>query len=315
MNRENSSSIPDLSVVVALISGRPEYLEACLTALAQQAGPPLMEIVVVYDERIGDIAYFQSKFPSVQFLLGRELSVATRSGWSREHHDELRALGLHHARGKIVALLQDNCVPEGRWCAAMVREHAGPYAAVGGAIENGTNRLLNWAVYFCDFGRYQNPVPRGPAEYLSDCNVSYKRKALEDTARLWKNAYHETTIHGALRSQGETLWLCPDVVVWQQRERMGLGSALRERYVWGRSFAGTRVAESEPGRRLLYTALAFLLPPLLLGRMIANIVRKRRHAAKFVLAFPAMVLLALAWSWGEFIGYLSGRATTVSTIT
>ncbi len=26
------------------------------------------------------------------------------------------------------------------------------YAAIGGAIENGINRPLNWAVYYCDFG-------------------------------------------------------------------------------------------------------------------------------------------------------------------
>ena len=29
-----------------------------------------------------------------------------------------------------------------------------PYAAIGGAIENGIDQLLNWAVYFCNFGGY-----------------------------------------------------------------------------------------------------------------------------------------------------------------
>lgn len=315
MMQANASSPPRLSVVVALISGRPEHLESCLTALIQQVDPATMEVIVPYDESLGDISKFRAQFPSAQFLSATGVSQAGSSQWSREHHDELRSIGLHQARGEIVALIEDHCKPGDQWCTSILREHAASYAVIGGAVENGTDRLLNWAVYFCDFGRYQNPVQSGPAEYLSDCNISYKRKALEDTAELWKTAYHEESINWALRKRGESLWLSADMVVWQQRERMGLGSALRERYVWGRSYAGTRVAESEPGRRLLYTALAFLLPPLLLGRMIANIVRKRRHVAKLVLAFPAVVLLALAWSWGEFIGYLSGRATTAPTTT
>ena len=46
MSQSEPASVPRLSVVVALISGRPEHLETCLAALTQQADPPAMEIVV-----------------------------------------------------------------------------------------------------------------------------------------------------------------------------------------------------------------------------------------------------------------------------
>lgn len=307
MSQSELASVPRLSVVVALISGRPEHLETCLTALTQQADPPAMEIVVPCDKRVGDVSRFRARFPAVHFIPSAEKSAGGNSDWSREHHDELRALGLQHARGEIVALTEDHCKVGERWCATLVREHAASHAAIGGAIENGTDRLLNWALYFCDFGRYQNPIRRGPATYVSDCNISYKRTALENVAAMWKEAYHEASINWALQKQGETLWLCPEMVVWQQREKMSLTAALRERYVWGRSYAGTRVAESEPGKRLFYAAFSFLLPALLLARMGANVLRKRRHVTRFVLAFPYAILLTVAWSVGEFIGYVTGR--------
>lgn len=307
MSQSEPASVPRLSVVVALISGRPEHLETCLTALTQQADPPAMEIVVPCDKRVGDVSRFRARFPVVHFIPSSGKSAGGNSDWSREHHDELRAQGLQHARGEIVALTEDHCKVGERWCATIDKEHAAAHAVIGGAVENGTNRLLNWAVYFCDFGRYQNPVLRGPAEFLSDCNIAYKRKALEATADLWKDAYHEESVNWALRKLGHSFWQCPEMVVWQQREKMSLTAALRERYVWGRSYAGTRVAESEPEKRLFYAAFSFLLPALLLARMGANVLRKRRHVVKFILAAPLAALLTVGWSVGEFIGYVTGR--------
>jgi hypothetical protein len=74
---------------------------------------------------------------------------------------------------------------------------------VGGAIENGIGRPLNWAVYFCDFLPYQNPVPLGESAIASDACVSYKRAALESTRTIWQEIFHEWSGNGALRSRGE----------------------------------------------------------------------------------------------------------------
>ena len=48
----------------------------------------------------------------------------------------------------------------------MVVAHREYYAAIGGAIENGVDRPLNWAVYYSDFGRYQNPFQSGESRCL-----------------------------------------------------------------------------------------------------------------------------------------------------
>lgn len=298
-------SVPPLSVVVVPIGGQP-YLVNCLSALVKQAAPLHGEIVVAYDERLGDVSSLRAQFSAVQFhSVGKRCTT-----------EALRAHAVRRTRGSVVVLTEDHCTPDEKWCSRILEAHNSPHGGIGGAIEKspGPDRLLNWAVYFFDLGHYQNPVPRGAARKLCECNVSYKRETLAKVAHLWESAFSVTAVNWALLAGGETLWLSPDIVVWHHRD-FRFGPVLREASGWARSFASIRVAKSGPEKRLLYTALAFLLPPLLLGRMIANILRKRRHVAKFVLAFPVLVLLTLAWSWGEFIGYLSGRATTAPTTT
>lgn len=175
-------------------------------------------------------------------------------------------------------------------------------------MENGCDRLLNWAVYFCDYSRYQLPVSAGPVDYLSDVNVCYKRAALESTRHLWRERYHETTVHWALQRAGETLYLSAEPVVDQIRDGLALGPLLRERFAWGRLFGYTRVGESDCLPRAILALLAPLLPGLLLARQLRLRIAKRRDWARFALASPCMLLLLLAWSLGELFAYVTGEA-------
>lgn len=302
---------PQLTVVVTVVSdttGQADssHLKNCLEALQRQVGPPPMEVLVTCDARASGILELKQRFTDVDFLCVDKLRTA-RSGPSREHHDELRGIGIKHAHAPLIALIEDCGCPDPHWCAQLVKEHMRPYAAIGGAMENGINRALNWAVYFGDFGRYQNPVPRGPSAYVSDANVCYKRAALERVGQAWAKAYNEARVHAALAQQGETLGLSPDVIVFQHRLNLRLGPALMERYVWGRSFAAVRVATLPRSRRAVFAALSPLLPLMLLLRQSGNVLRTRRNRWVFFRALPLTALLSLAWSYGEFVGYLTGR--------
>jgi hypothetical protein len=302
---------PQLSVVVTVVSDTTEqtdtrHLQGCLRALGRQENPPEMEILVTCDARLAGVDALEKEFPAVRFLRVEKLRSA-RHGPSREHHDELRGMGIREARGEIVAMLEDHGQPDPRWCAQMAAEHRAPHAAIGGAMENGIDRPLNWAVYFCDFGKYQNPVARGASPYVSDANVSYKRAALDRVAEAWKDAYNETRVHAAMHAAGETLWLSPDIVVMQHRMNLRLGPAVVERYVWGRSYAATRMAGAGLGARLVRAALSPLLPPILLLRYFQIVRRTGRNQNKFFAAVPYLALLTTAWACGEFTGYLTGK--------
>ncbi len=303
---------PALSVVVTVVSDTSEqsdtsHLEGCLESLRRQVNAPLMEVLVTCDARLPGIKEIEQRFPEVRFIAVEKLQTA-RSGPSREHHDELRGIGIRKARAPLIALIEDVGRPDRNWVAALVKEHTQSYAAVGGAMENGINRPLNWALYFGDFGRYQNPVPRGPSPYVSDANVCYKRAALERVADAWPDSYNEARVHGALASRGEGLALSPDVIVYQHRLNLRLMPALVERYVWGRSYAAVRVQGMPAARRVVLAVLCPVLPFVLFFRQLGNVVRTKRNEAAFLKSSPLTALLDTAWSWGEFVGYVTGRA-------
>jgi hypothetical protein len=302
---------PTLSVVVTVVSDTSEqagtaHLEACLEALRQQVNAPPMEVLVTCDARLGGITELEQRFPEVSFIVVEKLRTA-RSGPSREHHDELRWVGMRKARAPLIALVEDVGRPDANWAGALVREHAQPYAGIGGAMENGIDRPLNWAVYFGDFGRYQNPVHRGPSAFVSDANVCYKREALERVARAWADTYSESRVHAAFADRGAAIALSPDVVVYQHRLNLRLGPALVERYVWGRSYAAVRIESVVASRRILFAVLCPLLPFVLLLRQWGNVMRTKRNQGAFLKALPLTFLLDVAWSWGEFVGYVTGH--------
>jgi hypothetical protein len=312
------SDPPLLSVIIAIVCDTMRsrsdatYLEATLEALVRQADVPPMEVLVPYHADIQGMEKVQSRFPEVQFLMADRLQTYSPGAPGREHHDELRALGLAAARGAIVAMVEDHGRPDPHWCRNIVKAYQDGYAGVGGAIENGVDRPLNWAVYFCDFGRYQNPVPPGETSMISDANASYRREALEAVRSVWEHSFHQTVVNGAIVGHGGKLGIFPDIVVYQHREGLGLGEALGERFVWGRSYAASRCRWMSGIARAARAVLSPVLPFVLVLRMAANVVRKGRLRQQFVGALPFIVLLAAAWSLGEMAGYVSAEASSGS---
>jgi hypothetical protein len=305
---------PRLSVVVALVSDTTSprldtaYLVGCLEALSTQIDPPSMEVIVPYHQKIEGVGELRVAWPAVRFVAVDDPDAAKSAGASREHHDRLRACGLAAARGDLVALLEDHGRPDRRWSRQLDAAHRGPYVAVGGAIENGIDRPLNWAVYFCDFLRYQNPVPTGDSFHMSDANASYRRTALEAIRPIWQAGFHEPHVNAAMLARGGRIALSAEMIVYQHRSGLRISSALRERFVWGRSYAAAQVKNARVMTRLVRIALSPLLPAVLLARMTRLAVAKGRCIGAFCKALPLTILLTVWWSIGELAGYLTARS-------
>lgn len=299
-----------LSVVVTVVDAG-ETLGRCLASLAAQVDPPSLEVIVPWDDSVPGIPELAARFPGFHFLgMGHVPTARPAHGPAGQHElfDRRRAAGLKIATGEIVAIVEDRGVPTRGWARTMIALHERlPYAAIGGAIENGCDALLAWAVYFCDFNRYQRPFTAGPRPYVSDVNIGYKRRALDQTADLWRERYHETTVHWALQRGGETLYLTPDVVVEQHRDGLRLGALLSERFAWGRLFAYTRAREVGWPARAGLAILAPLLPALLLVRHGRLQAQKRVQLGRFVRAAPVVLVLLAAWSFGEAVGYATAK--------
>jgi hypothetical protein len=303
------SPAPRMSVVVGLISGRTADLRRCLQALHTQSIADPLEIIVPYDDPCADVTSLRSEFPQVRFVHAAGLDTAkARVGASREHHDTLRTIGLRAAAGDVIALTEDHAFVAPTWCAELLAglDRHPRAGAMGGAVECENARLLAWAVWFCDFGRYQNPLPEGPAAFVSDSSVAYRRAALDAVAAAWQHDYHETAVHWAMQAAGYELCQTPRAVVWQARSGLSWGAALRERYVWARSFAGTR-AGMIGGRRFVLALLTPLLPVIMTWRLAVTALQRGRWIGRFLACLPSIIVLQIVWAAGELAGYLTAN--------
>lgn len=314
---------PRLSVIVAVVTDTAQKLDtshlvACLQALRQQVDPPSIEILVPYPASMKAIEPLHSAFPEVTFLPLTDLKFYTASSSTsaggREHHNELRARGLAAARGEIVAFVEDYGVPALDWCRKISAAYPGAYTGLGGAIENAVDRPLNWAVYFSDFASYQNPLPAGPTHSATDANVSYLRQALEAIRPVWQTVFEEPKVNQALIDRGFSLGLSPELVVYHHRRNLSLGTAVAERFIWGRSYAAYRARWMSLPKRIMAAAITPLLPLLLTLRTSQTVTKKGRSQAALVKSLPALLLLAAAWSLGELVGLLTGKASGAQPI-
>jgi hypothetical protein len=307
--RMSAGCDPVLSVVITIASDtlhQPsvDHLRPCLESLARQNNPPAMEVIVPHQPGFTAMNELREEFPAVRFLEFCDLKRYTGRSGSREHHNELRARGVAAARGEIVALTEDHAIVDPDWCSSIVEAHGKPVAAVGGAIENEAPGLVNWAVYFREFAQYQKPLRENEAFGPSDVNVSYKRSALAAIREVWSDTFEESTVNWAIRASGRRIIFSPRVVVYQKRLNLDLASALRERWIWGRSYGAWRGLSGYA--RFVHVVFSPVLPIVLVARAAATIALKRRNTGVFLKALPLLILITVAWCAGEMSAYLTG---------
>lgn len=295
MTTDGSSSIK-LSVVVAS-SNSPSLLEACLASLRGQGEEADTEVIVVSNFGYASKERIEEQFPYVRL-------VVLPSGTTVP---ELRTHGITLSRGEIVALTEDNCVVDNRWCAEIKKAHRSPYSVIGGVVENDSGKTgLDWAAYFYEYGKYMGPGKAGVTESLAGNNVSYKKALLETVADRFRDGFLEAFIHKSLQRQGHALYLAPSAVVYYKKEH-DFSRVVRSCYHHGRSFAGIRVAHAPTATRFGFLMASLLLPLLLPFRIIVRTCLKGRHVEKLWLSLPYIVLFMTSWAVGEFLGYLFGE--------
>jgi glycosyltransferase involved in cell wall biosynthesis len=296
------SNNPQLSVVIASLNGRP-YLEACLGSLARQKGNVTAEVIVA--DCVGPTVtdFVKANHPDVHLIAFNE----------RKSVPELRAAGILASHGDIVVMTEDHCLAADDWYEALVAAHLaqpGP-AAIGGAVDNAaTERLIDWAVYVCEYSNFASPVVKGVVHDLPGPNVSYKRAALETMRDMLEGGYWETYLHQRLESAGYQLWSDPSIKVLHKKH-FTLKDFLSERFHYGRWYAGVRNEFITLPRRLFYLAFSGLLPPLILYRLYQRTRRRADHAQMFLKCLPLICLFTVAWAAGEFTGYLTGPGRSV----
>lgn len=297
----SNGEAPELSVVIASVNGLP-YPLACLEALAAQEGDIRAEVVLADCTGAATAAAVRERFPEVRLLSFAE----------RRSVPALRAEGIRAARGRLVAVTEDHCVPRPDWYRRIVDAHrANGWAAVGGGVENGsTDRVVDWAVYFCEYSQHMAPVPSGPSDFIPGMNVAYDMDALAPMKEVFAEGLWENFLHDRLRAAGHEIGMDPAIVV-RHEKYFTVPMFLSERFHYSRSFAGMRVQDAPWRVRLAWAAATPLLPGLLVVRITVNVLRRRRHLGWFARALPLVVLFSTVWSIGELVGYLRGPGDSI----
>lgn len=293
--------VPDLSVVIASVNGW-DVLEPTLAALDDQPERDYMEVIVV--ETVGEEVRerLRQREPAVEVVEAERTAIP-----------KLRHMGVLRAEGKVVAILEDHGCVAPNWAASLLEAHRGPWAAVGGAVENGKRGLVNWAVFFCEYTPYMKPVPEGEATDLPGNNIAYKRPHLMRHASVLAEGKWESWINDNLRADGVRLASTNSVVV-QHIKPFRLGYFVVQRFHFARSYAGMRRVDQSPVQRLVYGLGSSILPAMLMARVCRTVAQKRRNVGRFVLASPLVALFLSVGALGEMVGYLFGPGRSLDKV-
>jgi glycosyl transferase family 2 len=298
---EASVTVPDLSVVIASVNGW-NVLAPTLAALESLREHDRIEILVV--ETVGGETRerLREEYPSVVVVESPRRAIP-----------KLRYQGVLRSTGRLVAILEDHAEVQPDWAASIFRAHEGPWAAVGGAVENGLDGLTNWAVFFCEYTAYMPPVPEGVYGDIPGNNIAYKRSYLLKHARELDQGKWESWINDRLRVDGASI-ASTNAMVVRHIKPFRLGYFVNQRFHFARSYAGMRRVDQSWPKRLAYGAGSSILPVLLTARLTRAVLSKRRDLGRFFLVFPLVVLFLTVGAVGEMVGYLLGAGDSLEKV-
>lgn len=305
MNSRPSEGTIAISVVIASVNGFPAIGE-CLDHLAHQEGNIAHEILVIdrCDAKTRD--EMRRRFPQP------EIELIEMDG--QPSIPKLRAAGISRARGRIVAILEDHCNVPSRWFSTIERVRQAGHKVMSGGVENGAvDRIVDWAVFFCEYARFMPPMPRGIVDEIAGNSAAYSRDSLDRVGPEVREELWEPFLHARLRELDVPFYCDPDLTVVHKKE-FGFGYFLSQRYHYSRSFAGMRLRAAPIWKKIAYAAATPLLPILLLARIAKTIWRKGRHRLTFILATPVISIFLISWAWGEAIGALFGPGKSLARV-
>jgi hypothetical protein len=288
-----------LSVVVVSFNSAA-VLRGCFAALMPDARGAGAEVLAVCNwQDAGGRDALQREFPDARWVDAPDGEIVPR----------LRRLGMAASRGAVVAMLEDDCVIVPGWCGAILAAHRTADIAIGGAVEPGPYRRgIDWGVFFCEYGRFMQPLPERPTADLAGNNVSYKRAALDGLPVT--DGFYDVFVHRRWADDGLGLRADRSIVI-RQVHRRRLPDVTSMPFHHGRGFAGERFPGAGLPRRLAWSGLALLLPLLTVAR-IMKLAFERRQVGRLPQALPWIVLFSASWSLGESAGYLLGPGNSLS---
>ncbi len=223
----------EFSVVIPTY-GRPDALLRCLDGVARQSFPPeQFEVIVVDDASPQPVSPQLDEWKSATSL--RHLRLDRNGGPA-----VARNAGAALARGRYLAFLDDDCVPDPQWLAELARctQDAGQ-PAIGGRVENGLpHDAFSWASHVLTFQQYDR-YERDPRlmTFFATANLAVPAEAFQrlggfDTRLL--RAYEDRDFCDRWLAAGQRFVYASRAMVAHFRA-MQLRGFLRQHFFYGYS--------------------------------------------------------------------------------
>jgi glycosyltransferase involved in cell wall biosynthesis len=292
--------MPEFSIIIASVNGLPTIAE-CLQAIEKQGLGSEAEIIVV-DATKGETAKFITEnFPHVKLIeLNERLGIP-----------EMRAIGMREATGDYLIVTEDHCIAHANWFEEFSKAHKAGYKVVGGAVENGSPaRLVDWAVFLCEYSSFMPPIFNGEAEFVAGNNVSYERTIIEQIDESVKEDFWEYFLQAEMRKKNIKFLSTPSIVIDHKKE-FGFFYFLSQRFHYSRSFAGMRRRLSTPLQQLVYLFYTPISPFHLTWRIVKNVWQKKRNRRELILSLPFLTAFICSYAIGELTGQLFGSGKSL----
>lgn len=289
-----AQSDPIVSVIVPCYNSE-RTIRRCLTALVNQHTSIPFEIIVVDSSADQTPHIVESEFPTIRLI---HLERRTFAGAARN-------VGVRATRATYCLMIDSDCIAQPDLIERMIARHRdGNYAAVGGALKNGTPRSLSgWTGYLLEFKEFMPSARMRLEKTVPTANVMYKRNVLEKYGGFDEAMREsEDVLFNSKIYQGGDLILFDPAIEVTHLNRTGWKRVLLYQVDLGASSAQARRRSDLKGALLLrYPLLITLMPLVRWARAATWLARIDKQAfAVFLLISPMYLLGCGFWSVGFF---------------
>lgn len=287
---------PRVSVVVPCY--RPgDLIDGCLTDLCAQDLDEGYEVILVESSGDGTAERLQRRFPGIRVIAPPHRTLPA----------EAQNIGVAAAHAGFVAITNHDCRLPSDWLRRLLARHErGDYAAVGGAVANGTPRsAVGTTAYWSEFNEFTTGRAPGIVAGVPQCNVCFRRDALAGVTPFPTVRFgaEELTFNYELTRAGGKFFFDPSIVV-THLNRTTLRAFLAHQRILGIGSAMARRLVPLPGAVVArHPVLIPFLPLLRVGRVLGRVAR--RHPAelpKLILLTPLLLVGYVVWAAGFWRG-------------
>jgi GT2 family glycosyltransferase len=290
----NEPAAPLVSVIIPCYNAA-RTIRRCLRAILDQRTAVAFDVTVVDSSTDETPQIVAREFPAVRLihLEGRTFAGAARN------------VGIRATRAPVCLMIDADCVARPDVIERMLARHGeAAYAAVGGALRNGTPRSLSGLIgYLIEFKEFMPRTPRRVVTSAPTANLAYRRATLERLGGFDEamELAEDILLNWRLHCAGERLLFDPAIEV-THLNRTGWREVLAYQVRLGRWSAAARRRGGLPGKRLLdHPALIALLPVARTARAAWWLAaHDRRLFLLFLILWPVYLLAAVWWSFGFF---------------